>query len=95
MLDQPGLELEKELIQMIVKVCKVEDPIPDDISPDEPLLGPDSALGLDSLDAVEIVVAVEGKYKVKIGADENSRRIFRSLRTLADHIRAERSMVEP
>jgi acyl carrier protein len=89
-LDDPGLELEKELCEIIVKVCKVEDPIPDDISPDDPLLGPDSPFGLDSLDAVEIVVAVEGRYKVRIGADENSRRIFRSLRTLADYIRTER-----
>lgn len=89
-LNEPGLELEKELLEMIVKACKIEDPIPDDISPDDPLIGPDSALGLDSLDAVEIVVAVEGRYKVKIGADENTRRIFRSLRTLADHIRTER-----
>lgn len=90
MLDQPGLELEKELMEIIVGACKIEDPIPDDISPDDPLLGPDSVFGLDSLDAVEIVVAVETRYKVRIGADENSRLVFRSLRTLADHIRSER-----
>jgi acyl carrier protein len=89
-LDKPGLELEKQLMEAIVEVCGIEDPIPDDISPDDPLLGPESVFGLDSLDAVEIVVAVEVRYKVRIGADENSRRVFRSLRTLADHIRSER-----
>lgn len=89
-LERPAAELERELLEMIVKVCKVEDPVPEDISPDDLLLGPDSVLGLDSLDAVEIAVAVEGRYKVRIGAEENSRRVFRSLRTLADHIRNER-----
>jgi acyl carrier protein len=93
-LEGPAAELEKELLEMIVKVCKVEDPIPEDISADDPLLGPDSALGLDSLDAVEIVVAVEARYKARIGADENSRRVFRSLRTLADHIRSERRNIQ-
>lgn len=88
-LDEPGMELEKELMEIIVDVCKIEDPIPDDISPDDPLLGPESVFGLDSLDAVEIVVAVEARYKVRIGADENSRRVFRSLRTLAEYIRSE------
>ncbi len=95
MLKQDGFELEKELLKMIVEVCRILDPIPDDISPDDPIVGPDSAFGLDSLDAVEIVVAVEARYKVRIGADEASRRVFRSLRTLADYIRMEQGTVQP
>jgi acyl carrier protein len=85
--EEKGLELEKELLEMIVDVCKVEDPVPVDISPDDPLIGPDSVLGLDSLDAVEIAVVVEKRYNVRIGVDESSRVVFRSIRTLADHIR--------
>ena len=79
--------LEKELIELIVKVCNVQDPVPDNLSFDDPIIGPDSALGLDSLDAVEIVVAVEKKYHVRIDAQETSRRIFRSTATLAAFIR--------
>lgn len=79
--------LEKELVELIVKVCKITDPVPDDLSFDDPLIGSDSTLGLDSLDAVEIAVAVEKNYNVKIDLQETSRRIFKSLRVLANYIR--------
>jgi acyl carrier protein len=94
-LNDNGLKLEKELLDMIVEVCRILDPVPDDMSPEDPLFGPDSVFGLDSLDAVEIVVAVEARYKVRLGADEASRKVFRSLRTLADYIRAERQSGQP
>jgi acyl carrier protein len=79
--------LEKELVEMIVKVCNILDPVPDDLSFDDPIIGPDSVLGLDSLDAVEIVVAIQKNYQVRIEVQETSRRVFRSLRTLADYVR--------
>lgn len=79
--------LEKELVELIVKVCNVIDPVPDDLSFDDPIIGPESALGLDSLDAVEIVVAVEKMYHVRIDAQETSRKIFKSINTLAEFIR--------
>ena len=79
--------LEKELVELIVKVCKVLDPVPDDLSFDDPIIGPESAFELDSLDAVEIVVAVEKTYHIKIDAQETSRKIFKSINTLAEFIR--------
>jgi acyl carrier protein len=79
--------LEKELVKLIVKVCNVLDPVPDDLSFDDPIIGPESTFGLDSLDAVEIVVAVEKMYHIKIDAQETSRKIFKSINTLAEFIR--------
>jgi acyl carrier protein len=79
--------LEKELVELIVKVCNVLDPVPDDLSFDDPIIGPESAFGLDSLDAVEIVVAIEKTYHIKIDAQETSRKIFKSINTLAEFIR--------
>lgn len=79
--------LEKELVEMIAEVCNLIDPIPDTLSFNDPIFGPDSPLGLDSLDAVEIVVALEKGYNVRIDAQETSRRVFRSFSTLADFIR--------
>ena len=79
--------LEQELHDLIVKICNVSMPIPDALLPDAPLIGPDSPLGLDSLDAVEIVVAVQKEYGVHIDAQETGRRVLESLRTLADFIR--------
>lgn len=79
--------LEKELVELIAKVCNVLDPVPDDLSFDDPIIGPELPLGLDSLDAVEIVVAIEKKYHVRIDAQETSRKIFKSINTLAEFIR--------
>jgi acyl carrier protein len=87
--EQEGLE--RELLEMIVKVCNVLDPVPDNLSFDDPIFGPDSPLGLDSLDAVEIVVAVERIYHVRIDAQETSRKVFRSFRILADFIRKQKA----
>jgi len=83
-------DLEQELAEMIVKTCRVADPLPAEISPEAPLIGPDSPFGLDSLDAVEVVVAVQRQYNIRIDAQETSRRVLQSLRTLADFIRSRR-----
>lgn len=57
--------LEKELYNMIADTCRVTDVPPTDPLPDAPLIGPESAFGLDSLDAVEVVVAVQRNYNVR------------------------------
>ena len=87
--------LEWELIEMIVEVCNIIDPIPEDLSPDDPLIGPESALGLDSLDAVELVVAVEKKYNIRVGSQEATRKIFKSVKILANYIRKQTGVTRP
>jgi acyl carrier protein len=79
--------LEQEISEMIVETCRVTGPLPQEMSPDTPLIGPDSPYGLDSLDAVEVVVAVQRKYNIRIDNQESSRQVLQSLRTLADFIR--------
>ena len=79
--------LEAELQELIIDVCNVPDP-PETVDPDAPLIGPDSPLGLDSLDAVEVVVEVQKKYQVRIGGRDTSREVLRSLRVLAEFIRS-------
>ncbi|NIT64865.1 MAG: acyl carrier protein [Gammaproteobacteria bacterium] len=80
-----------ELRDMVVEACQVFEPVPENVSPDDPLIGPDSPFGLDSLDAVELVVAVQKKYDVRIGADNASRKVLESFRTLAEFIRREQA----
>ena len=80
--------LEQELSEMIIETCRVAGPLPD-IAPDSPLIGPDSPYGLDSLDAVEVVVAVQRKYQLRIDAQESSRQVLQSLKTLATFIRSQ------
>lgn len=81
--------LEYELAELIIDFCNVEDVTPEDIPPDSPLIGPDSPFGLDSLDAVEVVVAVQKTYGVRIGGEKTSREVLQSLAALADFIRRE------
>ena len=82
--------MENELSLMIRETCRCSEIQDTDISPDSPLIGPDSPFGLDSLDAVEIVVAVQRRYGVRIDSQETSRKVLQSLRTLGDYIRSRR-----
>lgn len=84
----------KELLVFLFETLNVSDPIPPDYPTDAPLLGPDSPMGFDSLDAVEIVVSVEKKYGVKIGGETSGRVVLTSLDTLADFIEAERAKAD-
>lgn len=81
--------LEQELARMIIEACRVTEPLPAMIPPDAPLIGQDSPFGLDSLDAVEVVVAVQKKYRIRIDSQETGRQALQSLRTLADFIRTQ------
>jgi len=78
-------ELQEQLKALIVDACKVVDP-PDDFLVDAPLMGPDSPLGLDSLDAVEIVFVIQKTFDIRIGGEDTSRKVLETTRTLADFI---------
>jgi acyl carrier protein len=75
---------------MIAETCRCAEAPSAEPSPDAPLIGPESPFGLDSLDAVEIVVAVQRKYHLRIDSQETSRKVLRSLRTLAEFIQNHR-----
>jgi acyl carrier protein len=77
-----------EIHGWIIDVCEVADP-PAAPAPDAPLIGPLSPYGLDSLDAMEIVVTLQKRYGVRVGSQELSRTILTSLRTLAAYVERE------
>lgn len=77
--------LEQDLKRLIVEACNIPD-APEDFSRDAPLIGPESPLDLDSLDAVEVVVAVQKHFGVRIGGEDSSREVLESVHTLADYI---------
>lgn len=82
--------LEKELTEMICEVCKIKNYNLNDISPEAPLIGPESPLEIDSLDAVEIVFTVQQRYQVRIDSEETSRQVLATLQSLADFVRINR-----
>lgn len=83
---------ERELAQLLVTALNLEDMDPDAIDPEAPLMGHDDAgLGLDSIDALEIALAVEQSYGVELRTeDENIAQIFGSLRALSAHVQSRR-----
>ena len=81
---------EQELARLIVESLNLEEVKPEDIEPDAPLFG--EGLGLDSLDMLELSMAVEQKYGVKLRSDDpDNAQIFSSLRQLSGHIERHRS----
>ncbi len=78
-----------ELKQNIIGSLNLQDVTPEQIDDDAPLFG--AGLGLDSIDALELVVMLEKNYGIVIKDIEEGRPAFRSVRTLADFIDTRRS----
>ncbi len=76
-----------QLQTLIIATLKLEGLRPEDIPGDEPLIG-SPRLGLDSIDALELVLAIERQFGVKIGSSEESRRALASVDTLAAYLQA-------
>jgi len=74
---------------LVVSTLKLADIRPEDIPDDEALIG-SPRLGLDSIDALEVVLAIEKKFGVKIGSSEESRKALANINTLAAYIRSQK-----
>lgn len=82
--------LANEIKQLIIESLDLEDIIPDDIVDDDPLFG--DGLGLDSIDALELGLALKNKYNVTLDAEsEDARRHFHSVSSLVKFVEASKS----
>lgn len=82
--------LEPELKQLIIDTLELEDIAPEDIDPEAPLFV--EGLGLDSIDALELGLALQKTYGIKLAADsEESRRHFANLNSLVALVEAKRT----
>lgn len=77
------------LKELIIEALNLDGMSPDEIGDDEPLFG--EGLGLDSVDALELVVALEKEYGVRIEGQEATRDAFTSVTTLAEFVERLRS----
>ncbi len=81
-------DLIKELKQEIIDEFNFEDMTAEDIDTEAPLFG--EGLGLDSIDALSLMVILEKKYGIKIEDPKDGKKIFSTVRTLAEYIAANR-----
>ncbi len=77
-------EIRKKLKVLLVDQLSLEDITPEEIEDDVELFG--EGLGLDSLDAVEIVVMLQRNFGMEVKDMEKSREVFRTISTLADYV---------
>lgn len=77
-------ELVLELKKQIIEVLNLEEMPPKDIDTDSPLFG--EGLGLDSIDALELIVLLEKKYGIRLANPAEGKAIFKSVGTIADFV---------
>ena len=77
-------DLMKDVKKLIIERLKLEEIAVNDIDTDAPLFG--EGLGLDSIDALELVIGLEKEYGVSIPDAEVGRKVFQSVRTIAQYI---------
>ena len=82
--EQQLSEIRAKLKELLVSNLNIEGVTPGQIKDDDALFG--EGLGLDSLDAVEIVVILQRHFNVEVKDMEKGREIFRSVNTLANYI---------
>ena len=79
------LKLKKEIIE----VLNLEDVKPEDIDENAPLFG--EGLGLDSIDALELIVLMEKVYEIKLKDPNQGKEIFKSIKVMAEYITENRT----
>lgn len=83
-------EFEHEIARLLVEALELEDVAAQDVEPEAPLFGHEpGSLGLDSIDALEIALAIKQQFDVELRPDdEENNKIFASLRALATHVQS-------
>ena len=82
-------ELILKLKQEIIEVLNLEDVKPEDIPDEAPLFG--EGLGLDSIDALELIVLLEKNYGIKVADPSEGKAIFASVKVMAEYIQKNRT----
>ena len=77
-------KLMNDLKKQIIAQLNLQDLSPEDIGDDQPLFV--EGLGLDSIDALELIVLLQQQYKIKLSNAEDGPKVFRSVKTMAEYI---------
>ncbi|PHQ62163.1 MAG: acyl carrier protein [Maribacter sp.] len=77
-------DIKQELKEKIIEQLNLEDISVDEIADKDPLFG--EGLGLDSIDALELIVMLDKDYGIKLADPKEGKKIFESIETMADYI---------
>ncbi len=77
-------KLMEDLKRQIIAQLNLKDLTPDQIGDEQPLFV--EGLGLDSIDALELIVLMQQEYKIKLSNAEDGPKVFKSVSTMADYI---------
>jgi acyl carrier protein len=86
--------LKDEIKDLIIEALSIQHVKPEEINTNAPLFARDNILGLDSIDAIEIVMAVQRKYNVRIADQNLARAVLESIDTIADFVAKELAHAE-
>lgn len=81
-------ELVLKLKEQIIEALNLEEMAPEDIENDAPLFG--DGLGLDSIDALELIVLLEKNYGIRLANPAEGKAIFKSVNTIAEYVEKNR-----
>ena len=85
-----AMDLEEQIKEIIIKSLELDDITKEDIKTEEPLFN--EGLGLDSIDALELGMALKREYSVTFSKNkEENKKNFYSVKTIADYIRAQKN----
>jgi len=82
----PSEELKLEIKKLIMSTLAIEDIDPNDVDDEKPLFGGDNALTLDSVDAIEIIMAIQRTYGIRIADQNLARQVISSISSIAQFI---------
>jgi acyl carrier protein len=84
--------LMQKLKEQVIERLNLKDLKPADIGDDQPLFV--EGIGLDSIDALELIVLLQQEYNIKLSNAEDGPRVFQSIRTMAEYITANSASVK-
>lgn len=92
---EPSSELKMEIKKLIMDTLSITDVKIEEVDDEKPLFGSDNALTLDSVDGLEIIMALQRKYNVRIGDQNLARNIIRSVNNIASFLEEEKARQNP
>lgn len=91
MTDVPSEDLKREIKNLIMETLNITDVRIEDVDDEKPLFGGGNALTLDSVDALEIIMAIQRTFRVRIADQSQARYTLRSINSIAEFIVCEKT----